>query len=205
MIFINPQIEKKRIRSLELESKKQAIESAKKLKQIGELKKQCDEKEILLIQEISRVKEISLEYKKSLSEIDSLIDTHERQKIQYEEQIDNYTKEISELKLQLENLIQEQYYQRKSTLYDESYYTNQIGELEIENQLLKNEIQNLSTSLEELQASLKISKNNFNAEDELSSLSSHGQVLNNGFLQVSNTQESFLSEISSTKEEEVCV
>jgi chromosome segregation ATPase len=205
LIFINPQIEKKRIRSLELESKKQAIESAKKLKQIGELKKQCDEKEILLIQEISRVKEISLEYKKSLSEIDSLIDTHERQKIQYEEQIDNYTKEISELKLQLENLIQEQYYQRKSTLYDESYYTNQIGELEIENQLLKNEIQNLSTSLEELQASLKISKNNFNAEDELSSLSSHGQVLNNGFLQVSNTQESFLSEISSTKEEEVCV
>jgi len=198
-------LKKKRIRSLELESKKQAIESAKKLKQIGELKKQCDEKEILLIQEISRVKEISLEYKKSLSEIDSLIDTHERQKIQYEEQIDNYTKEISELKLQLENLIQEQYYQRKSTLYDESYYTNQIGELEIENQLLKNEIQNLSTSLEELQASLKISKNNFNAEDELSSLSSHGQVLNNGFLQVSNTQESFLSEISSTKEEEVCV
>ncbi len=205
MIFINPQIEKKRIRSLELESKKQAIESAKKLKQIGELKKQCDEKEILLIQEISRVKEISLEYKKSLSEIDSLIDTHERQKIQYEEQIDNYTKEISELKLQLENLIQEQYYQRKSTLYDESYYTNQIEQLEIDKQILKNEIQNLSTSLEELQASLKISKNNFNAEDELSSLSSHGQVLNNGFLQVSNTQESFLSEISSTKEEEVCV
>lgn len=107
------------------------------------------------------------------------------------------------MKLQLENAQQEQFYQRKNTLYDESYYLNQIKQLENENQTFKNEIQNLNSNLEELHANIKIFKTNIH-EDEMSSLVD-GHVLNTGFMSKSDTQESFLSEIANSKEDEVRV
>ncbi len=109
------------------------------------------------------------------------------------------------MKIQLENSKQEQRYQRKGTLYDESYYTNQIGQLEIENQMLKNEIQNLTTNLEDFQASLKIYQTNVAVGEDSNSLSNKRKFSNNGFLQLPDTRESFESEFSDTKEDEVYI
>ena len=104
-----------------------------------------------------------------------------------------------EQKLLLESSEQEHIHERKSTLYDESYYVNQIQQLEAENRMFKSEVENLNISLEELNANIKIYKSNINEEAML-------QASGSNFLPPlppSMSQESFLSEIHSSKEDEV--
>ena len=148
-----------------------------------------EDKDLTIIQNSGKLKELQTEYKKSMIDLEQLTDEQERLKLDYDEQIDQLKKELQDLNSLLDNAEQEQMYQRKSTLYDESYYLNQIKQLETENKMFKTEVETLNTSLLELNANLKIYTTNKNDNDSISD--------------VFNKQDSFMCEMTSQNEDEV--
>lgn len=88
-------------------------------------------------------------------------------------------------------------------MYDESYYLNQIAQLESENKLFKSEMEKLNANIEELDANLKIYKTNIQEDDD----DDDAVFGNTGFMghaiPASISQESFLSEINSSQDNEV--
>lgn len=81
-------------------------------------------------------------------------------------------------------------------MYDESYYLNQIAQLEGENKLFKSEMAKLNENIGELEANIKIYKSSIQDDDEEVAFGNHG-------IPSSISQESFLSEITSSKDNDV--
>lgn len=177
------------IRNLEALSQKQQIELTVHINKIDEMTKINEDKDLTIIQNSGKLKELQTEYKKSMIDLEQLTDEQERLKLDYDEQIDQLKKELQDLNSLLDNAEQEQMYQRKSTLYDESYYLNQIKQLETENKMFKTEVETLNTSLLELNANLKIYTTNKNDNDSISD--------------VFNKQDSFMCEMTSQNEDEL--
>lgn len=185
----------------------------------------CENKENTLNDEYSKITQITAEHKQTVKQLETLMALHEQQKLGYEEvwiffsknsrftkklylwkylikQIDQYKKEIYEMKLKLEDSHQEYYHERKNTMYDESYYLNQIAQLESENKLFKSEMEKLNANIEELDANLKIYKTNIQDDDDDDAVFRNGGFMGHA-IPASISQESFLSEINSSQDNEV--
>ncbi len=110
----------------------------------------------------------------------------ESQKENYEEKIEEFKNQLDETQM----LLKEYEYanRRKNTVYDDSYYLNQIKNLETENTNLKSECEKLKANLETLNVQLQ---NNY-LDD--------GRILIN---LTQNTNESLASEINNFTKEEV--
>lgn len=199
-IYLQQQIDTEnylsQIRMLEIESQEQNLENENNRKRIDELIEVCENKESKLNEEYSKMNEITAEHKQTVKQLETLMVLNEQQKLGYEEQIDQYKKEIYETKLQLEDSHQEYCQERKSTMYDESYYLNQIAQLEGENKLFKSEMAKLNENIGELEANIKIYKSSIQDDDEEVAFGNHG-------IPSSISQESFLSEITSSKDNDL--
>ena len=183
-----------RIRSLEIECEEQHLENINNRKRVDELIRRCDQQEFTISEENFKLKEINTDYEQIGKELASLKTLHDEQKIDYEKQIDQLKSEIFQSRLLLENSQQEYCHERKNTMYDESHYVNQIAQLESENKLFKTEIDKMNENIDELNANIKILRTNIQ-DDRF-----------NEFLPdipSSISQESFLSEITSSKDDEV--
>ena len=158
--------------------------------------------------EAARLRDLQEEYQYLHTQLANGNSSHEKLKLEHETQLDELRRELSEARESMQHFQQEHLTQRKNSLFEESSYLNQIRELSAENEQFKAECDKMSKNLIELNANLDIYKTNLR-EDELhmqdiDGITSAGNSL---LMQLphSVTQESFLSEINSTKEDEASV
>jgi len=195
-----------KIKSLELKCKEQTNENLINQRKIGDLTKLCEQRDLQVSHEAARLRDLQEEYQYLHTQLANSHSSHEKLKQEHETQLDELKRELSEASESMQQFQQEQQNQRKNSLFEESSYLAQIRELSAENEQFKVECEKMSKNIIELNANLDIYKTNLR-EDELAMQDIDGitSAGNSLLMQLphSVTQESFLSEINSTKEDEL--